>query len=46
MPNDIWQSDVMHGPMLLVVRNQRKTYLFAFIDDRSRLIVHAEFYPF
>ncbi|CAO0820207.1 transposase [Desulfarculales bacterium] len=42
-PNDIWHSDPMHGPMLLVDDNRRKTYLFAFIDDMSRLIVHAEF---
>ncbi|CAO0821594.1 hypothetical protein DFAR_2480044 [Desulfarculales bacterium] len=34
----------MHGPMFLVGDKQRKIYLFAFIDDMSRLIVHAEFY--
>ncbi|CAO0820986.1 hypothetical protein DFAR_2050003 [Desulfarculales bacterium] len=33
----------MHGPVLRVGDNRRKTYLFAFIDDMSRLIVHAEF---
>jgi len=45
LPNDIWQSDVMHGPSLLVSGRKRKTYLIAFIDDHSRLIPHAEFYP-
>ncbi len=44
LPNDIWQSDCMHGPMVAVEGRQRKTYLFAFIDDISRLITHAEFY--
>lgn len=44
LPNDIWQSDCMHGPMVEVEGKQRKSYLFAFIDDMSRLICHAEFY--
>lgn len=43
-PNDIWQSDVMHGPMVEVNQRQRKTYLIAFIDDHSRLITFAKFY--
>lgn len=44
LPNDIWQSDCMHGPMVQTEGRQRKSYLFAFIDDMSRLICHAEFY--
>ncbi|CAO0822676.1 hypothetical protein DFAR_3220007 [Desulfarculales bacterium] len=40
-PNDIWQRDVLYGPMLMVGDNRRKTYLFAFIDGMSRLIAHA-----
>jgi len=44
LPNDIWQSDCMHGPMAQIQDRQRKSYLFAFIDDMSRLICHAEFY--
>lgn len=43
-PNDIWQSDVMHGPKVVVNQRKRKTYLIAFLDDHSRLIVHAGFY--
>ncbi len=43
-PNDLWQSDAMHGPMVLVGDKRRKTYLFAFIDDMSRLVPHAAFY--
>jgi putative transposase len=42
-PNDIWQSDTMHGPMVITDDRRRKTYLFAFIDDMSRLIPHAQF---
>jgi transposase InsO family protein len=44
LPNDLWQSDVMHGPGVEHEEKMRKTYLIAFIDDHSRLIPHAEFY--
>jgi len=43
-PNDLWQSDSMHGPTILEGGKQRKTFLFAFLDDHSRLIPHAQFY--
>lgn len=43
-PNDIWQSDVMHGPQVLVDGKKRKSYLIAFLDDHSRLIPHAQLY--
>jgi transposase InsO family protein len=43
-PNDLWQSDSMHGPTVLEGQRQRKTFLFAFLDDHSRLIPHAQFY--
>ena len=42
--NDMWQSDCMHGPRVLVDGKMRKSYLFAIIDDHSRLIPHAQFY--
>lgn len=44
MPNDLWQSDVMHGPRVIFNDKNRKTYLIAIIDDHSRLIVYAKFY--
>ena len=44
LPNDLWQSDVMHGPQLLAGDKRRKAYLIAFIDDHSRLITHGRFY--
>ena len=44
LPNDLWQSDVMHGPKVDADGRQKKTYLIAILDDHSRLIVHARFY--
>lgn len=43
-PNEIWQSDVMHGPSAKINGINRKTYLCAILDDHSRMIMHAEFY--
>lgn len=45
LPNDLWQSDVMHGPLVQVGETRRKSYLIAFLDDHSRLIPHGAFYP-
>jgi putative transposase len=44
LPNDLWQSDCMHGPAVEHGDKRRKTYLLAFIDDHSRLIPNAEFF--
>jgi putative transposase len=33
-PNDLWTGDVLHGAVI----GARKTYLFAFLDDHSRLL--------
>jgi transposase InsO family protein len=44
LPNDLWQSDVMHGPKVDVDGRKRKTYLIAILDDHSRLIVYGRFY--
>jgi len=44
LPNELWQSDCMHGAKVSVGGVMRKTYLFAVIDDHSRLIPHAQFY--
>jgi len=45
-PNDCWQGDVMHGPYIKTKDSPkaRKTYLMAFLDDASRLIVAARFF--
>lgn len=44
--NDLWTSDLMHGPRLLVPgrRDGGKTYLYAFVDDASRMVPFAAFY--
>lgn len=34
-PNEIWVGDGLHGPRVA----GRKTYLFAFLDDHSRIVV-------
>ena len=44
LPNDLWQSDVMHGPKVDVNGKMRKSYLIAILDDHSRLIAHGQFY--
>ena len=36
-PNEIWVGDGLHGPRL----GGRKTYLFAFVDDHSRMVTAA-----
>lgn len=42
--NDLWMSDIMHGPTVRVSGNKRrKVYLVAFIDDATRMIPHASF---
>ena len=35
--NEIWVGDALHGPKI----GERKTYLFAFLDDHSRYLVAA-----
>jgi putative transposase len=42
--NDLWMSDVMHGPAVLTDgRTKRKAYLIAFIDDATRVVPYAAF---
>jgi putative transposase len=38
-PNELWVGDALHGPQVA----GRKTYLFAFLDDHSRLLVGHRF---
>ena len=44
-PNELWMSDVMHGPSVLDPddRRRHKTYLIALIDDATRIIPYAAF---
>jgi transposase len=44
---DLWQGDALHGPCLpdpADPKKKRQTFLFAFIDDNTRLVPHAQFY--
>jgi putative transposase len=44
---DLWQGDAMHGPKLPDPAHpdqERQVFLFAFLDDYTRLIPHAQFY--
>ena len=38
-PNELWVGDALHGPRV----GDRKTYLFAFLDDHSRLVTGYRF---
>jgi putative transposase len=44
---DLWQSDGLDGPKLTDPADpqaQRQAFLFAFLDDHTRLVAHAQFY--
>ena len=45
--NDLWTSDILHGPRLLLPgrRDAGKTYLYALLDDATRMVPFAAFYP-
>ncbi|WP_242852369.1 DDE-type integrase/transposase/recombinase [Clostridium butyricum] len=38
-PNDCWQSDISVGPYVIIDGQKYKTYVIAFLDDCTRLIV-------
>lgn len=45
--NSLWQGDAMFGPWLPDPRSpgkKRRTHLFCFLDDHSRLVPYAEFF--
>jgi transposase InsO family protein len=42
--NDLFQADLKYGPPLTINGTKKKTYLMAIIDDKTRMIMHAEFY--
>jgi len=45
VPNELWMSDVMHGPSVRDADDRRchKTYLIALLDDATRIIPAAAF---
>ena len=42
--NDLFQADVKYGLTLAINGVKKKTYLLTIIDDKTRMIMHAEFY--
>jgi len=43
--NALWQADVKFGPYIPNKNGKKvRTYMLAFIDDATRMIMHAEFY--
>jgi putative transposase len=45
--NDLWQSDMLQGPWLPDPQKKgkmRRTYLYAFVDDASRLLLYGRFF--
>lgn len=45
LPNLLWMADCMHGPTIKAEAKVQRTFLFALIDDCTRLLVHGQFYP-
>lgn len=42
--NELWMSDVMHGPAVFTDdKRKRKTYLIGLLDDATRLVPYAAF---
>jgi transposase InsO family protein len=44
LPNTLWMSDIMDGPALRLGQRVLRTFLFATLDDCSRLVPHAQYY--
>ena len=43
--NALWQADIKYGPYIPGKNGKKvRTYMLAFIDDATRMIMHAEFY--
>jgi|WetSurMetagenome_2_1015567.scaffolds.fasta_scaffold45268_3 putative transposase len=45
--NDLWQADMLQGPWLPDPKQpgkMRRSYLYAFIDDASRLLLYGRFF--
>jgi putative transposase len=44
-PDDMWQGDICHGPLVLVDGKERVAKIVTWIDDHSRFILHIEAFP-
>lgn len=45
LANALWMADVMDGPTLRLSDQVVHTFLFALLDDCSRLVPHGQYYP-
>ncbi|MCD8285633.1 MAG: DDE-type integrase/transposase/recombinase [Clostridia bacterium] len=45
MRNELWMGDLKDGPYLVIDGQMVKTHLSVLIDDYSRHVVYAKFYP-
>jgi transposase InsO family protein len=45
--NQLWQSDIKFGPYLPIGQGgmNKQVYLVVFLDDATRFVLHAQFYP-
>ena len=43
--HDLWQGDILHGPMVLVKGKTVRCKVVSWLDDHSRAICHLEAYP-
>ena len=44
LPNLLWMADCMHAAPIKTEQGGQKTFLFALIDDCSRVCVHGQYY--
>jgi putative transposase len=44
LANELWMADIMDGPTLRAGNSVIPTYLFALLDDCSRLVPHGQYY--
>jgi putative transposase len=44
LPNTLWMADIMNGPTLRLDQRVLRTFLFATLDNCSRLVPHAQYY--
>lgn len=45
--NRLWHSDILYGPYLPIGPNGqlKQVYMVSFLDDATRFVLHAEFFP-
>lgn len=44
-PGELWQGDVLHGPVTLFGDKPRRCRIICWLDDYSRFVCHLEAYP-